>query len=115
MYPNYNNYMPNYGQNFGQQNFGQKYEIIRVSGRNGGETLSMAPNSEALLLDTTASIVWLAQTDGAGYKTLTPYSIAPYQPEPEIDIKSIDARLRKIEETINAKSDTPKVGKSKSE
>mgnify|MGYP003311272107 CR=1 FL=1 len=42
----------------------------------------MAPNSEALLLDTTDAIVWLAQTDGAGYKTVTPYSVIPYRKEP---------------------------------
>lgn len=99
-----------------QQNYPQKCEIVRVNGRNGGEAFAMSPNSEILLLDTTAPIVWLAQTDGAGYKTLTPYSIAPYQPEPEIDLKDIDTRLRKIEEMIdNAKSNNAKTAKSKSE
>ena len=83
------------------QNYPQKTEIIRVNGRNGGEMYQMAPNSEALLLDTSAPIIWLAQTDGAGYKTLTPYTITPYQPEPEIDVKSLNDRLTRLEKMIN--------------
>lgn len=85
----------------------RRSEIIHVNGENGARAFQMMPNSQALLLDDTAPIVWLAQTDGAGYKTVTPYSIAPYQPEPEIDLKDIDARLRRIEEAMsNAKPDT---------
>mgnify|MGYP006988889365 CR=1 FL=1 len=80
----------------------QKYEIIRVSGRNGAEAFQMAPNSSTLLLDETAPIVWLKTTDGAGYPTLTPYSISLYQPEPEIDLKSLVARISKLEEAVNA-------------
>ena len=98
-------YYPNY----------QKTEIIRVNGKNGGEMYQMAPNSEALLLDTSAPIIWLAQTDGAGYKTLTPYSITPYQPEPEIDVRSLNERLTKLEELINDKSNSSTAKKSKSE
>lgn len=85
----------------------RKTEIIRVNGQNGAQAFQMMPNSQALLLDDTAPIVWLAQTDGAGYKTVTPYTITPYQPEPEISMKDIDARLKRIEEIIdNAKSNT---------
>lgn len=79
----------------------RKTEIIHVNGQNGAQAFQMMPNSQALLLDDTAPLVWLAQTDGAGYKTVTPYSIAPYQPEPEISLRDIDARLRKIEEVVN--------------
>lgn len=79
----------------------KKTEIIHVNGENGARALQMLPNSQALLLDDTAPIVWLAQTDGAGYKTVTPYSIAPYQPEPEVSLKDLDARLRRIEEVMN--------------
>ena len=97
------------------QNYPQKTEIIRVNGRNGGEMYQMAPNSEALLLDTSAAIIWLAQTDGAGYKTLTPYTITPYQPEPEIDVKSLNDRLTRLEKMINDKSNNPAAKKSKPE
>lgn len=86
-----------------------------MNGENGARTLQMMPNSQALLLDDTAPLVWLAQTDGAGYKTLTPYTITPYQPEPEISLKDIEARLTKIEEAINhAKSNTTGLDNKKS-
>lgn len=112
-----------YNQQFYPQQFGQpqmqqiprKTEIIHVNGQNGAQAFQMVPNSQALLLDDTAPIVWLAQTDGAGYKTVTPYTIAPYQPEPEIDLKDIDARLRKIEGVISsAKSNATSTKKQSS-
>ena len=78
-----------------------KTEIIHVNGQNGAQAFQMLPNSQALLLDDTAPIVWLAQTDGAGYKTVTPYTIAPYQAEPEITVKDLDERLKKLEEAAN--------------
>lgn len=90
------------------QTVARRTEIIHVNGENGARALQMMPNSQALLLDDTAPIVWLAQTDGAGYKTVTPYTIAPYQPEPEISMKDLDSRLRKLEEVMNnAKSNAP--------
>lgn len=51
------------------------YEVIRVNGRAGAEAFQMGENSSVLLLDETANIIWFAQTDGAGYKTLTPFTI----------------------------------------
>lgn len=75
--------------------------IIRVNGQNGAEALRMAPNSEALLLDTTDAIVWLAQTDGAGYKTVTPYSVIPYRKEPQVDLNTLEQRLSRVEELLN--------------
>ena len=101
MYNNFNNQPQFYGQQMYGQQMPKKTEIIHVNGQNGAQAFQMMPNSQALLLDDTAPIIWLAQTDGAGSKTLTPYSITLYQPEPEIDLKDIDARLRKIEEVMN--------------
>lgn len=83
------------------QQIPRKTEIIHVNGQNGAQAFQMLPNSQALLLDDTAPIIWLAQTDGAGYKTVTPYTVTPYQPEPEVNLKDIDARLRKIEEEMS--------------
>lgn len=79
-------------------------EVIKVNGKNGVDAYQMAPNSSALLLDTTASIVWLVQTDGAGYKTSVPYDISPHTPEEEAHYKTLEERISKLEETINAKS-----------
>jgi len=36
------------------------YDIIQVNGEAGARNFRMAPNSTALLLDKTASIIWLA-------------------------------------------------------
>ena len=88
-----------------------KYDVVKVSGRGGAEAFQMAPNSSVLLLDETAPLVWLATTDGAGYKTLAPYSITPYQPEPEIDTKSLLARIEKLEAAINDKPDYSSIRK----
>ena len=75
-------------------------QIVQVSGENGARAYQMPPNSSTLLLDNTDSIVWLVQTDGAGYKTVTPYTITPYIPEPPVDIKSLEDRIAALEVTI---------------
>ncbi len=80
-------------------------QITRVNGRNGAEAFRMAQNSSALLLDENDPIVWLATTDGSGYKTLTPYTITPYQPAPPVDVNSLENRIKRLEEIVNAKPD----------
>lgn len=76
-------------------------QVLRVNGKNGVDALQMPPNSSVLALDTNAPIVWLVQTDGAGYKSPTPYSITPYQQEPPIDAKGLETRLARLEEIVN--------------
>lgn len=90
-------------------------QIIRVNGENGARALQMQPNASVLLLDETAPIVWLAQTDGAGYKTVTPYKIEPYVKEPEPDVKALMDRVTKLEEMINAKSNFTDAGRKSAE
>ena len=96
MYGNYYNPYMNYVPNQTKQ------EIIKVNGRNGAEAYQLMPNSSALLLDETAPIVWLVQTDGAGYKTLSAFDLTPHE---EVNtnnvLKSLDERLTKIEELIS--------------
>ena len=99
-----------YLQNYMQQ------EVVKVNGINGVNAYQMPPNSSALLLDTTDSIVWLVQTDGAGYKTSTPYDITPHVSQEETQYKTLEERIAKLEESINAKSNTkPTTRKSESE
>lgn len=76
----------------------QHYEIIQVNGKAGVDAFQMGPNSRVLLLDETQPLVWLAQTDGAGYKTATPYTLTPYQAAPPVDLDSLVKRLTKLEE-----------------
>ena len=83
--------------------------VLRVTGRRGAEAMPMGPNSEVLLLDETAPIVWLKTTDAAGYPTLTAYDIKLHEEEKPIDYKALDDRLKKLEELLNAKSDASTV------
>lgn len=79
-----------------------KQEIIRVNGENGAKAYQMPPNSSALLLDETQPLIWLKQTDGAGYPTVTAYKIEPYTPEATAAVSSdLERRVKKLEEIIN--------------
>ena len=84
-------------------NFLPRYEVIQVNGENGVNAFQMGPNSSVLLLDTSAPIVWLVQTDGAGYKSKTPYDITPHQAVPPVDINQLQQRVAQLEDLINAK------------
>lgn len=101
-YPNYQTY---------PQSYPQKHDVVKVNGRNGAEAFSMLPNSSVLLLDETQPLVWLKTTDGAGYPTLTPYTITPYE-EKKVDVQSFEERLSRLErafdESNNPKHDEPK-------
>ena len=101
----------NYFGGMNANNF-PRYSIIQVRGQNGAEALQMAPNSKVLLLDETDPLIWFVQTDGAGYKTVTPYSITPYQPAPPVDLNSIEQRLSVLEEKINARQSNSQSNKS---
>lgn len=83
-----------------------KSEVVKVNGRNGAEAYQMAPNSSALLLDETAPLVWLVQTDGAGYKTCTPFDIKIHEEKNVLqDIQERLARLEKAYEQSDSKRD----------
>ena len=105
----YNPYQPMQYQNqyaYGQQQPSmQRCEITRVNGRNGADAFRMLPNSSILLMDENDPIVWLKVTDGAGYATITPYSITPYQPVPAVDVNSLETRVSRLEEMLNGKPD----------
>lgn len=88
-------------------------QIIKVNGEGGAKAYQMAPNSSALLLDETAPRIWLKQTDGAGYPSLSAYKIEPYAPEPEQDLDSIIKRIENIERVINEKSNNTTIKRSK--
>lgn len=80
-------------------------EILRVSGRRGAEALALAPASSALALDETAPLVWCIQTDSAGVKTLTPYSITLYAEPVPMSVDELGARLQRLEEMLRDKPD----------
>ncbi len=104
-YGPYGGYTPMGAQNAagGPQPFAG--QITRVNGKNGAEAFRLAPNSSILLMDENDPIVWLKQTDGAGYATVTPYTVAPYQAAAPVDVNSLENRVKRLEEMLNAKSD----------
>lgn len=85
-----------------QQNVSQlpHYEVIKVNGKNGVDAFQMGPNSSILLLDETTNVVWLAQTDGAGYKTATPFTITPYEEKPPVDIQALYDKVINLENIV---------------
>lgn len=69
----------------------------------------MDAGSNILLLDDTAPLVWFCQTDGAGYKTITPYTITPYVEPTPVSMEELNERLARLEEMLSAKSDSEPV------
>lgn len=107
-----NNFQNPYNYNPYSFNRFPTYEVIKVNGKPGVDAFQMGPNSSILLLDETANLVWLAQTDGAGYKTATPFTITPFVEKPPVDVNAltekidgIEAELKELRE-MYAKSDT---------
>lgn len=79
----------------------QSQQVVKVSGENGARTYQMGPNSSALLLDESGLMVWLCTTDGASYKTVTPYDIVPHKTAPAPDYGSLEERIKRLEEIVN--------------
>lgn len=80
--------------------YGYGQQIIKVNGENGARAYQMMPNSSALLLDETAPLVWLKETDSVGYPTLSAFKIEPYVPEPQPDYKELMNRIASLEERL---------------
>ena len=98
------NYSNPYYNPYGTPNIAQfqpVQQVVRVSGENGARAYQMGANSSALLLDESGTIVLLATTDGASYKTVTPYDITPHKTDPTPDFTSLESRIAKLEEMMN--------------
>lgn len=76
-------------------------QVVRVNGENGARSYQMGANSSALLLDESGLMVWLVTSDGAGYKTVSPYDIVPHKAEPQPDYGSLESRIQRLEEIVN--------------
>lgn len=106
MYPNDPGYF--YPYSSAPLNNYQPTQVPRVHGEDGAKAYPMQPNSSILLLDETAPIIWLKQTDGGGFPTLKAYSISEYKKEdPEKKtFDNFEKRLQRLEETVNGKSNS---------
>ena len=99
---NYQNpYMPGAYSPFAQTPVQQSQQVVRVNGRNGAQAYQIGPNSSALLLDESGTLVWLITTDGASYKTVMPYDITPHQDTPAPDFGALENRIKKLEDFVN--------------
>ncbi len=109
-YGTYNAPYQGYGNSYNQQpRLLQKYEIVHVKGESGANALlqQMADNSSVLAMDDTAPLVWLCQVDGAGERTKQAFDISLHQGAPEVDIRTLEERIARLEAAINDKSDEP--------
>lgn len=78
-----------------------KQEVVKVNGENGARAYPLGANSSALLLDESGTMVWLAVSDGAGYRTVSAYDITPHQTAPVQDYSSLESRITRLEEMLN--------------
>ena len=85
----------------------QSIHGTKVNGRAGAEAFNLPPNSDTILLDMNNPIAWFVMTDGAGYKTVTPYRLSIEKEVSQQDvIKTLEDRITKLEEAVrNGKSD----------
>lgn len=107
----YNPYTPYQYQNpYTQQNAqfntynSSRQEITKVNGEGGAKAYQMPPNSSVLLLDESEPLIWLKQTDGAGYPSISAFKITPYQRENISD--NLERRIKRLEELILSESNT---------
>lgn len=88
-------------------------QVVRVNGENGARAYQIGANSSALLLDESGTMVWLVTSDGAGYKTVAAYDIAPHQVTPQPDFGSLESRIKKLEDKINVNAGNSSAARKK--
>ena len=93
------------------QPMAQQTQVVRVNGENGAKAYNLGANSSALLLDESGLMVWLVTSDGAGYKSVSAYDIAPHQEAPAPDYGSLENRIKRLEEIINGSEDSTAAGR----
>ena len=104
-----NPYFSGFGMNMMQQypqpaQLGQQSQVVRVNGENGARAFQMGANSSALLLDESGLMVWLVTSDGAGYKTVSPYDITPHNDAPVPNYGDLESRIKRLEDMMNGYS-----------
>lgn len=107
--PLYNPMINPYIQSNMQQNPYQqqpRQEVVKVNGENGARAFPIGANSSAILLDESGKLIWLVTTDGAGYKTVSPYDITPHQVAPAPDYSTLEQRIERLEGMIINGSNT---------
>lgn len=83
-----------------QTNILQSQQITWVAGKKSVDQLRMAPNSSAILGDSTAPMVWMVMSDGVGTVTAEPYDIKKHVDPPSEKEVAMEQRLSNIENTL---------------
>lgn len=89
----------------------QQTQVVKVNGENGANAYGMGPNSSAILLDTSGTMIWAVTTDGAGYKTVVPYDISPHKSREMISMEGLENRIKRLEEMINGHTEADQRGR----
>ena len=116
---NYPYYNPYFQQGYNPTGYNmnmpsiQKTTVKTVSGKEGVYAFPMAPDSSDMFLDENNPVLWIAKTDSAGMKTVTPYTITKY--EEKTEVSAFEERLKKVEDMLNAKPDSASTRSKKSE
>lgn len=93
----YNPYLYN-PQNYQPQNILPPQQALRANGKASIDALQMSANSEVLIMDTTAPIIWQCVSDSLGKVTATPWDISLHKDTPPTD--SLEQRVSRIESII---------------
>ena len=105
----YNNQNLNNINNMSTQNNLVPQELIRVNGLQGAQTYQMAPNSTVALFDGNSDIMYIKQTDGAGFGNIRKFSFTEILDNQQVSQPSNDFVSR--EEFENFKKEMMDYGK----
>lgn len=95
--------------NMSAQNNLVPQELIRVNGLQGAQTYQMAPNSTVALFDGNSDIMYIKQTDGAGFGNIRKFSFTEILDNQQVSQQSNDFVSR--EEFENFKKEMMDYGK----
>ena len=76
-------------------------QVTKVNGEGGANAYSMGPNSSAILLDSSGTMIWAVTTDGAGYKTVVPYDITPHKSQAAVTYEGLENRIKRLEGIVD--------------
>ena len=75
-------------------------QILQAAGKGSVDKIRMAPNSSALVMDTTAPLVWVCTSDSLGNVTAEAYDISKHKEAPAADVASLESRIAAIEKRM---------------
>ena len=100
-FPTYQPYAQQFAPSFQQQaNALPPQQVLQANGKASIDALRMSPNSSALIMDSTAPMVWLCTSDSLGNVSSTPYDISPHKDTPPVDTNTLESRLAVVEASI---------------